>query len=604
MAETRQQHIRNFSIIAHIDHGKSTLADRFIQVCGGLEEREMSEQVLDSMDLERERGITIKAQSVSLNYNARDGRTYQFNFIDTPGHVDFSYEVSRSLAACEGALLVVDASQGVEAQSVANCYTAIDLDLEVVPVLNKIDLPAADPERVAAEIEEIIGIEAKNAVRVSAKTGQGVEDLLEALVARIPAPAGDPDAPLQALIIDSWFDNYLGVVALVRVMSGTVRPKQKIIAMATGRTHLVDRVGVFTPKPTDRGELSAGDVGFVIATIKDIAGAKVGDTLTGADRPAESALPGFKDVQPRVFAGIFPISAENYNDLRDALDKLKLNDASLHYEPETSQALGFGFRCGFLGMLHMEIVQERLEREYDLDLITTAPTVVYEVETTRGEVLEIHNPSQLPPINETREIREPIIRANILVPQDYLGAVITLCVEKRGVQTRMLYTGRQVSLTYELPLSEVVLDFFDRLKSVSRGYASFDYELIRMEAAPLVKVDLLINGDRVDALSVIVHKDQAQSRGRQVAETMSELIPRQMFEVAIQAAIGSHIIARTNVRALRKNVTAKCYGGDVTRKRKLLEKQKAGKKRMKQIGRVEVPQDAFLAVLRADTKSG
>jgi GTP-binding protein LepA len=604
MAETRQKHIRNFSIIAHIDHGKSTLADRFIQVCGGLEEREMSEQVLDSMDLERERGITIKAQSVSLNYNGRDGRTYQLNFIDTPGHVDFSYEVSRSLAACEGALLVVDASQGVEAQSVANCYTAIDLDLEVVPVLNKIDLPAADPERVAAEIEEIIGIEARDAVRVSAKTGQGVDDLLEALVARIPAPAGDPDAPLQALIIDSWFDNYLGVVALVRVMAGTVRPKQKIIAMATGRTHLVDRVGVFTPKPTDRGDLSAGDVGFVIATIKDIAGAKVGDTLTGADRPAESALPGFKDVQPRVFAGIFPISAENYNDLRDALDKLKLNDSSLHYEPETSQALGFGFRCGFLGMLHMEIVQERLEREYDLDLITTAPTVVYEVETTRGEVLEIHNPSQLPPINEISEIREPIIRANILVPQDYLGAVITLCVEKRGVQTRMLYTGRQVSLTYELPLSEVVLDFFDRLKSVSRGYASFDYELIRMEAAPLVKVDLLINGDRVDALSVIVHKDQAQSRGRQVAETMSELIPRQMFEVAIQAAIGSHIIARTNVRALRKNVTAKCYGGDVTRKRKLLEKQKAGKKRMKQIGRVEVPQDAFLAVLRADTKSG
>ncbi|WP_018231171.1 translation elongation factor 4 [Thioalkalivibrio thiocyanodenitrificans] len=604
MAETRQNHIRNFSIIAHIDHGKSTLADRFIQVCGGLEEREMSEQVLDSMDLERERGITIKAQSVSLNYSARDGRTYQLNFIDTPGHVDFSYEVSRSLAACEGALLVVDASQGVEAQSVANCYTAIDLDLEVVPVLNKIDLPAADPERVAAEIEEIIGIEAKDAVRVSAKTGQGVEDLLEALVARIPAPAGDPDAPLQALIIDSWFDNYLGVVALVRVMAGTVRPKQKIIAMATGRTHLVDRVGVFTPKPTDRDELSAGDVGFVIATIKDIAGAKVGDTLTGADRPAGSALPGFKDVQPRVFAGIFPISAENYNDLRDALDKLKLNDASLHYEPETSQALGFGFRCGFLGMLHMEIVQERLEREYDLDLITTAPTVVYEVETTRGEVLEIHNPSQLPPINEISEIREPIIRANILVPQDYLGAVITLCVEKRGVQTRMLYTGRQVSLTYELPLSEVVLDFFDRLKSVSRGYASFDYELIRMQAAPLVKVDLLINGDRVDALSVIVHKDQAQGRGRQVAETMSELIPRQMFEVAIQAAIGSHIIARTNVRALRKNVTAKCYGGDVTRKRKLLEKQKAGKKRMKQIGRVEVPQDAFLAVLRADTKSG
>ncbi|OOG27214.1 elongation factor 4 [Thioalkalivibrio denitrificans] len=604
MAEPRQKRIRNFSIIAHIDHGKSTLADRFIQTCGGLDEREMSEQVLDSMDLERERGITIKAQSVSLDYPSRGGQIYQLNFIDTPGHVDFSYEVSRSLAACEGALLVVDASQGVEAQSVANCYTAIDLDLEVVPVLNKIDLPAADPDRVAAEIEEIIGIEAKDAVRVSAKTGEGVQDLLEALVARIPPPTGDPDAPLQALIIDSWFDNYLGVVALVRVMNGTVRPKQKIIAMSTGRTHLVDRVGVFTPKPTDRGELSAGDVGFVIATIKDIAGAKVGDTLTGADRPCEKPLPGFKDVQPRVFAGIFPISAESYNDLREALDKLKLNDASLHYEPETSQALGFGFRCGFLGMLHMEIVQERLEREYDLDLITTAPTVVYEVETTRGEVLEIHNPSQLPPVNEIREIREPIIRANILVPQDFLGAVINLCVEKRGVQTRMHYTGRQVALTYELPLSEVVLDFFDRLKSVSRGYASFDYEMARMEAAPLVKVDLLINGDRVDALSVIVHKDQAQTRGRQLAETMSKLIPRQMFEVAIQAAIGNHIIARTNVRALRKNVTAKCYGGDVTRKRKLLEKQKAGKKRMKQIGRVEVPQDAFLAVLRADTKSG
>ncbi|ACL72175.1 translation elongation factor 4 [Thioalkalivibrio sulfidiphilus] len=603
MAEPRQKYIRNFSIIAHIDHGKSTLADRFIQTCGGLDAREMSEQVLDSMDLERERGITIKAQSVSLDYHSRSGQVYQLNFIDTPGHVDFSYEVSRSLAACEGALLVVDASQGVEAQSVANCYTAIDLDLEVLPVLNKIDLPAADPERVAAEIEEIIGIEAKDAVRVSAKTGQGVDDLLEALVGRIPAPAGDPDAPLQALIIDSWFDNYLGVVALVRVMNGTVRAKQKIIAMSTGRTHLVDRVGVFTPKPKDREELAAGDVGFVIATIKDITGAKVGDTLTGADRPAESPLPGFKDVQPRVFAGIFPISAEDYNDLRDALDKLKLNDASLHYEPETSQALGFGFRCGFLGMLHMEIIQERLEREYDLDLITTAPTVVYHVETTKGEVLEIHNPSQLPPINEIKEIREPIIRANVLVPQDYLGAVISLCVEKRGVQTRMQYTGRQVGLTYELPLSEVVLDFFDRLKSVSRGYASFDYEMARMEPAPLVKVDLLINGDRVDALSVIVHKDQAQSRGRQLAETMSELIPRQMFEVAIQAAIGSHIIARTNVRALRKNVTAKCYGGDATRKRKLLEKQKAGKKRMKQIGRVEVPQDAFLAVLRADTKS-
>ncbi|MCG5512646.1 translation elongation factor 4 [Ectothiorhodospira shaposhnikovii] len=602
-SDSKISRIRNFSIIAHIDHGKSTLADRFIQVCGGLEDREMSEQVLDSMDLEKERGITIKAHSVSLMYTARDGQEYQLNFIDTPGHVDFSYEVSRSLSACEGALLVVDASQGVEAQSVANCYTAIDQGLEVVPVLNKIDLPAAEPERVAHEIEEIIGIEARDAVHVSAKTGVGVPDLLEALVARIPPPQGDPDAPLQALIIDSWFDNYLGVVALVRVMQGTLRPKQKIIAMSTGRAHLVDQVGVFTPKPTPREELGVGQVGFVIATIKDITGAKVGDTLTGADRPAAQPLPGFKEVQPRVFAGIFPVSADDYNSLREALDKLKLNDASLQYEPETSQALGFGFRCGFLGMLHMEIIQERLEREYDLDLITTAPTVIYQVETTAGEVLSIHNPAELPPVNTVAEIREPIINASILVPQDYVGAVITLCIEKRGVQTRMQYVGNQISLGYDMPMSEVVLDFFDRLKSVSRGYASFDYVLTRFQAAPLVKVDVLINGDRVDALSVITHRDQAQYRGRDLTERMAQLIPRQMFEVAIQAAIGSKVIARSTVKALRKNVTAKCYGGDASRKRKLLEKQKAGKKRMKQIGRVEVPQEAFLAVLQVDQKN-
>ncbi|ANB02896.1 translation elongation factor 4 [Ectothiorhodospira sp. BSL-9] len=600
--DDKQQRIRNFSIIAHIDHGKSTLADRFIQECGGLTQREMAEQVLDSMDLERERGITIKAQSVSLFYTARDGLEYQLNFIDTPGHVDFSYEVSRSLYACEGALLVVDASQGVEAQSVANCYTAIDQELEVVPVLNKIDLPAAEPERVAHEIEEIIGIEAQNAVRVSAKTGEGVSDLLEALVARIPPPQGSPDGPLKALIIDSWFDNYMGVVALVRVKQGSIRPKQKIMAMSTGRNHLVDKVGVFNPKPTPCDVLGVGQVGFVIATIKDITGAKVGDTLTSADHPADSPLPGFKEVQPRVFAGIFPVSADDFNDLRDALDKLRLNDASLHYEPETSQALGFGFRCGFLGMLHMEIVQERLEREYDLDLITTAPTVIYEVETTSGEVKTIHNPSQLPPSNELAEIREPIISANILLPQDYVGAVITLCVEKRGVQTRMQYLGKQVSLGYDMPMSEVVLDFFDRLKSVSRGYASFDYELKNFEAAPLVKVDVLINGERVDALSIITHRDQAQTRGRDLTERMAKLIPRQMFEVAIQAAIGSKIIARSSVKALRKNVTAKCYGGDASRKRKLLEKQKAGKKRMKNIGRVEVPQEAFLAVLQVDNK--
>jgi GTP-binding protein LepA len=596
------QYVRNFSIIAHIDHGKSTLADRFIQVCGGLSDREMQEQVLDSMDLERERGITIKAQSVSLDYAARDGYTYQLNFIDTPGHVDFSYEVSRSLAACEGALLVVDASQGVEAQSVANCYTAIDLGLEVVPVLNKIDLPSAEPERVINQIEDIIGIDAKDAVRVSAKTGLGVDDLLEQLIERIPPPQGDPDAPLQALIIDSWFDNYLGVISLVRIMHGTLRPKQKILVMSTGRTHQVDSLGVFTPKREEREDLSAGDVGFIIAGIKDIDGAPVGDTLTSAERPAQKPLPGFRQMQPRVFAGLFPVDADDYEPFREALSKLRLNDAALHYEPETSQALGFGFRCGFLGMLHMEIVQERLEREYQLNLITTAPTVVYEVLTTQGETLPIDNPSLLPPVSRIAEIREPIIRGTILVPQDYVGPVINLCVEKRGVQINMQYLGGQVQLVYELPLSEVVLDFFDRLKSVSRGFASFDYAFARFQAEPLVKLDILINGERVDALSLIVHRSQAQSRGRDLAERMREIIPRQMFDVAIQATIGSQIIARTTVKALRKNVTAKCYGGDITRKRKLLEKQKAGKKRMKQVGRVEIPQEAFLAVLRVGKK--
>ncbi len=594
---TDLSHIRNFSIIAHIDHGKSTLADRFIQICGGLSEREMAEQVLDSMDLERERGITIKAQSVTLDYRARNGETYRLNFIDTPGHVDFSYEVSRSLAACEGALLVVDAAQGVEAQSVANCYTAIEMGLEVVPVLNKIDLPSADPDRVIEEIEEIIGIEAHDAVRASAKTGEGVEDILEALIERIPPPEGDPEAPLQALIIDSWFDAYVGVISLVRIKQGSLRKRQKMLVMSTGRSHVVDSVGVFTPKRAERDVLTAGDVGFVIAGIKEIDGAPVGDTLTLADRPASEPLPGFQKVQPRVFAGLYPVASDDYEALRDALQKLRLNDASLHFEPENSQALGFGFRCGFLGMLHMEIVQERLEREYNLDLITTAPTVVYQVETTRGEVIEIDNPAELPPVNQISEIREPIILANILVPQDYLGAVIGLCIEKRGVQKNLQYMGKQVSLTFELPLSEVVLDFFDRLKSVSRGYASFDYSFLRFQPANLVKLDILINGERVDALSMIVHADQAQSRGREVAETMKELIPRQMFDVAIQAAIGTHIIARTTVKALRKNVTAKCYGGDITRKRKLLEKQKAGKKRMKQFGKVEIPQSAFLAVL-------
>jgi GTP-binding protein LepA len=599
---TDLSHIRNFSIIAHIDHGKSTLADRFIQMCGGLTDREMAEQVLDSMDLERERGITIKAQSVSLPYQADDGETYTLNFIDTPGHVDFSYEVSRSLSACEGALLVVDAAQGVEAQSVANCYTAIEQRLEVVPVLNKIDLPSAEPERVKKEIEDIIGIEAGDAIEVSAKTGLGVKELLEQLVRRIPPPTGDAQAPLQALIIDSWFDNYVGVVSLVRVVQGTLKSRQKIRVMSTGRDFQAEKIGIYTPNPVERPQLSAGDVGFVNAGIKEIDGAPVGDTLTHADRPADKPLPGFQHVQPRVFAGLYPVDSEDYEDLREALRKLRLNDAALHFEPETSQALGFGFRCGFLGMLHMEIVQERLEREYDLDLITTAPTVVYEVLTTGDEVVQIDNPASLPPVNIIAEIREPIILANILVPQDYLGAVIGLCIEKRGVQRRMQYLGGQVSLSYELPLSEVVLDFFDRLKSVSRGFASFDYSFERFQAAALVKLDVLINGERVDALSAIVHRETAQSRGRDLAERMRDIIPRQMFDVAIQAAIGSQIIARTTVKALRKNVTAKCYGGDATRKRKLLEKQKAGKRRMKQFGKVEIPQEAFLAVLQVGKK--
>lgn len=597
------QYVRNFSIIAHIDHGKSTLADRFIQICGGLTQREMQEQVLDSMDIERERGITIKAQCVSLDYKAKDGHTYKLNFIDTPGHVDFSYEVSRSLAACEGALLVVDASQGVEAQSVANCYTAIDLGLEVVPVLNKIDLPSAEPQRVIQEIEDIIGIEAHDAIEVSAKTGVGVEDLLEQLIHRIPPPKGDADAPLQALIIDSWFDNFVGVISLVRIINGSIKPRSKITVMSTGMTYQVDHVGIFTPKRTNNEGLAAGDVGFIIAGIKDVDGAPVGDTLTSANNPSTEMLPGFQKLQPRVFAGLFPVSSEDYEDFREALKKLRLNDSALQYEPETSDALGFGFRIGFLGMLHMEIVQERLEREYNLDLITTAPTVVYEVLDTSGEVLQIDNPSSLPPVNKIEEIREPIIQANILVPQEFVGAVITLCIEKRGVQKDILYLGKQVSIVYEMPLSEVVLDFFDRLKSVSRGYASFDYHMLRFEPADLVKLDVLINGERVDALSIIIHKEHSVRRGRELAEKMREIIPRQMFDVAIQSAIGAQIIARTTVKALRKNVTAKCYGGDITRKRKLLEKQKAGKKRMKQVGRVEIPQEAFLAVLRVNDKS-
>ena len=596
------QNIRNFSIIAHVDHGKSTLADRFIQLCGGLEEREMQEQVLDSMDLERERGITIKAQSVTLQYRAADGIEYQLNLIDTPGHVDFSYEVSRSLAACEGALLVVDAAQGVEAQSVANCYTAIEQGLEVVPVINKIDLPSAEPEKVVREIEEIIGIEAKSAVHVSAKTGAGVPELMEELIRRIPAPKGDRAAPLQALIIDSWFDNYVGVVSLVRVVNGALRTGDKIRVMSTGRAHHVDRLGRRTPKSVVRETLSAGEVGFVMAGIREIDGAPVGDTITLDARPCEAPLPGFKQIKPRVFAGLFPVNSEDYESFRDALQKLKLNDSALHYEPEVSTALGFGYRCGFLGLLHMEIVQERLEREYNLDLVTSAPTVVYEVALTDGSVEYIDNPAKLPPGNRVADIREPIITASILVPPDHVGAVLQLCTEKRGVQKRMLYLGSQVSLQYELPLADVVLDFFDRLKSASRGYASFDYEFTRFQAAPLVKLDILINGDRVDALSMIVHRDNAYARGRELVDKMQELIPRQMFEVAVQAAIGSQIVARATVKALRKNVLAKCYGGDVTRKRKLLEKQKEGKRRMKQLGQVEIPQEAFLAVLQVGRK--
>jgi GTP-binding protein LepA len=596
------QHIRNFSIIAHIDHGKSTLADRIIHLCGGLSDREMEEQVLDSMDIERERGITIKAQTAALSYKARDGQVYNLNLIDTPGHVDFSYEVSRSLSACEGALLVVDASQGVEAQTVANCYTALDLGVEVVPVLNKIDLPSANPENAIAEIEDVIGIGAQDAVRCSAKTGLGVEDVLEALIVKVPAPKGDTAAPLQALIIDSWFDNYVGVVMLVRIVNGTLKPKDKILFMATGAQHLTEHVGVFTPKSQDRESLSAGQVGFVIAGIKELKDAKVGDTVTSVSKPAASALPGFKEIQPQVFAGLFPVESNQYEALRDSLEKLKLNDAALQYEPEVSQALGFGFRCGFLGLLHMEIVQERLEREFDMDLITTAPTVIYEVVLRDGTVLMVDNPSKLPDLSKVEEIREPIVNVNLYMPQEYVGAVITLCTQKRGVQIDMTYHGKQVLLKYEMPMGEIVLDFFDKLKSVSRGYASMDYEFKEYRPADVVKVDMLINGEKVDALSIIVHRANSQYRGREVAAKMRELIPRQMFDVAIQAAIGANIISRENVKALRKNVLAKCYGGDITRKKKLLEKQKAGKKRMKQVGSVEIPQEAFLAILRVDEK--
>ncbi|MFA7241211.1 MAG: translation elongation factor 4 [Sulfuricellaceae bacterium] len=594
--------IRNFSIIAHIDHGKSTLADRIIHLCGGLSDREMEAQVLDSMDIERERGITIKAQTAALEYRALDGQVYQLNLIDTPGHVDFSYEVSRSLAACEGALLVVDASQGVEAQSVANCYTAIEQGVDVVAVLNKIDLPSAEPERVIKEIEDIIGIDAQDAVRCSAKTGEGVQDVLEAVVARIPPPQGDPAAPLKALIIDSWFDNYVGVVMLVRVVDGVLRPKDKILLIASGTEHLCEQVGVFTPKAKGKEQLSAGEVGFIIAGIKELKSAKVGDTVTLAGRRAAQPLPGFKEIKPQVFAGLYPVESHEYDNLRDALEKLKLNDASLQYEPEVSQALGFGFRCGFLGLLHMEIVQERLEREYDMDLITTAPTVVYQVVMRNGDVLEIENPAKLPELSKIEEIREPIITTTILVPQDYVGSVMTLCNQKRGVQKNLQYMGRQVMLVYEMPMNEVVMDFFDKLKSVSRGYASMDYEFLEFRTSDLVKVDILINGDKVDALSVIVHRANSLYRGREVAAKMRELIPRQMFDVAIQAAIGAQIITRENVKALRKNVLAKCYGGDISRKRKLLEKQKAGKKRMKQVGNVEIPQEAFLAILQVDNK--
>ncbi|WP_283597088.1 translation elongation factor 4 [Photobacterium phosphoreum] len=591
------KHIRNFSIIAHIDHGKSTLSDRLIQVCGGLSDREMAAQVLDSMDLERERGITIKAQSVTLDYTAKDGITYQLNFIDTPGHVDFSYEVSRSLAACEGALLVVDAGQGVEAQTLANCYTAMEMDLEVVPILNKIDLPAADPERVAEEIEDIVGIDALDAVRCSAKTGVGVDEVLEKIVEAIPAPEGDPDAPLQALIIDSWFDNYLGVVSLVRVKNGKLKKNDKIKVMTTGQIWGVDRLGIFTPKQVDTTELNTGEVGWVVCGIKDILGAPVGDTLTLAKGGCETALPGFKKVKPQVYAGLFPVSSDDYENFRDALGKLSLNDASLFYEPESSTALGFGFRCGFLGMLHMEIIQERLEREYDIDLITTAPTVVYEVKKTDGTMLYVDSPAKLPTVNDIEIMGEPIARCNILVPSEYLGNVITLCIEKRGMQVDMVYHGNQVALTYDIPMSEVVLDFFDRLKSTSRGYASLDYNFQRYQESDMVRVDILLNGERVDALAIITHKDNSQARGRGVVEKMKEFIPRQMFDIAIQAAIGAHIIARSTVKQLRKNVIAKCYGGDISRKKKLLQKQKDGKKRMKQIGNVELPQEAFLAIL-------
>jgi GTP-binding protein LepA len=594
--------IRNFSIIAHVDHGKSTLADRIIQLCGGLEAREMEAQVLDSNPIERERGITIKAQSVSLPYKAKDGHTYQLNFIDTPGHVDFSYEVSRSLAACEGALLVVDAAQGVEAQSVANCYTAVEQGLEVVPVLNKIDLPTADIARAKAEIEAVIGIDAEDAVAVSAKTGLNVPDVLEAIVLRIPPPVPRDTDKLQALIIDSWFDNYLGVVSLVRVMQGEIGPGSKILVMSTGRTHQVDKVGVFTPKRKELKKLGAGEVGWINASIKDVHGAPVGDTLTLASDPASKPLPGFQEMQPRVFAGLFPVDADDYPDLREALEKLRLNDAALRFEPESSEAMGFGFRCGFLGMLHMEIVQERLEREYDLNLISTAPTVVYEVLKTDGTVMPLDNPAKLPQSNLIEEVREPIIRANILTPPDYVGNVITLCEEKRGSQIGINYMGSQVQISYELPMAEVVLDFFDKLKSVSRGYASLDYHFLRFQAGPFVRVDTLINGDKVDALSLIVHRAQADRRGRDLCEKMRELIPRQMFDVAIQAAVGSQVIARSTVKAMRKNVLAKCYGGDISRKKKLLEKQKEGKKRMKQVGRVEIPQEAFLAVLQMDNK--
>lgn len=596
------QHIRNFSIIAHIDHGKSTLADRLIQRCGGLADREMSAQVLDSMDIERERGITIKAQTAALEYVAKDGQKYNFNLIDTPGHVDFSYEVSRSLSACEGALLVVDASQGVEAQTVANCYTAIELGVEVIPVLNKMDLPQADPEGARSEIEDVIGIDATDAIAASAKTGMGIEDILETIVLRIPPPKGDTNAPLQALIVDSWFDNYVGVVMLVRLINGTLKPKDRLVFMATGATHLCEQVGVFTPKSVPRTQLNAGEVGFVIAGIKDLKDAKVGDTITLANHAAKEALPGFKEVQPQVFAGLYPVESSEFDQLRDSLEKLKLNDAALMYEPEVSQALGFGFRCGFLGLLHMEIVQERLEREFDMDLITTAPSVVYEVVLNNGEVLSIESPSRMPDIGSIQDIREPVVSVTLFMPQEYVGSVMTLCNQKRGVQLDMSYHGRQVHLQYEIPLAEIVLDFFDKLKSVSRGYASMDYEFKEYRASDVVKVDVLINGDRVDALSTICHRSNARYRAREVVSRMRELIPRQMYDVVIQGAIGSEIIARENVKALRKNVLAKCYGGDISRKKKLLEKQKAGKKRMKQVGSVEIPQEAFLAILQVDDK--